>query len=576
MKNNNKHFFQKGNALIITILLFVAIATSISMGLAAPTISSIKSSSDALESKRSYAIAESGVEDVFYRIRTAKNVSSSETLTVGNQTTTTTITDISSGKKQINTIGDSNDRNRTINTVIEQGIGVSFSYGVQSGKGGFSMGNNSSIVGSVYSNGPITGSGSITGSATSANSGNLVPDQSNGAGTPDYDVSFGTATATQDFAQSFQVSTDEVVNKVQLYIKKVGSPSNLTVRIVNNSGSSPSTVTKTSGTLSASLVSTNYGWVDVVFSTNPQLDAGTTYWIVLDAATSTSNYYKIGGNNNGYANGASKIGQYSGTWNNNSPSTIDGFFSLYIGGITGLISGITVGTGTTGNAYSHTVNNSTIRGTNYCQTGSGNNKACNTTLADPVEISMPISDQNIQDWKDAGAAGGTYSGTYTISGSTVTLGPKKITGDLVVDDNGTLIVSGTLWVQGSLDVNNNGLIKLVSGYGSSEGVIIVDGTVDASNNANFQGSGTSGSYIMVLSTSSSASAIKLGNNVGAVILYAANGTIDINNNGAAKSLNGYQIKLGNNVTITYDSGLANANFSSGPGGSWSATSWREQ
>lgn len=576
MKTFNKHFFQKGNALVITILLFVAIATSISMGLAAPTISSVKASKDAIESKRSYAIAESGVEDVFYRIRTAKNVSSSETLTVGSQTTTTTITDISSGKKQINTVGDSNDRNRTLNTVIEQGIGVSFSYGVQTGKGGFTMANNSSIIGSVYSNGPITGSGSITGSATSANSATLTSDQSNGSGAPAYNVSFGTATATQDFAQSFQISTDEVVNKVQLYLKKVGSPSNLTVRIVTDSSGSPSTVNKTSGTLSASLVSTNYGWVDLVFSTNPQLNAGVTYWIVIDASTSASNYYVIGGNADGYANGASKIGQYNGTWNNNSPSTIDGYFNLYIGGITGLISGITIGTGSVGDAYAHTVNSSTVRGNNYCQTGSGNNKACNTSLADPVEVAMPISDQNIQDWKDTAEAGGTFTGNKTISGTTASLGPLKITGNLSVTNNATLTINGTLWVQGTLDVSNNGTVQLASGYGSSEGVIVVDGTVNIGNNANFTGSGTTGSYVMVLTTSNSTSAITVGNNAGAVILYAANGTVSVSNNAGAKSITGYMISLNNNAVITYDSGLANSNFSSGPSGSWSATSWREQ
>lgn len=567
--------YQKGNALIIVMLLFVVISVSISIGLVSPTISSVRSVKDHLESAQSYAIAESGVEDVFYRLRTAKSVSSTETLTEGVNQAVTTITDLVGGKKQINAVGDSDNRNRVINTIVEQGTGVSFSYGVQTGKGGFAMSNNSSIIGSIYSNGPITGSGSVTGSATSANSSALSSNQSNGTGVPAYDVSFGNANGTQDFAQSFQVSTTEVVNKVRFYIKKVGNPSNVTVRIVNNSGSSPSTVVKTSGTLSASLVSTSYGWVEVPFSTTPQLDAGTTYWIVIDASTSASNYYRIGGNDNGYAGGSSKIGQYSGTWNNNSPSTIDGFFNLFIGGTTGLISGITVGTGSTGNSYAHTVNNSTIRGTNYCQTGTGNNKACNTTLSDPVELAMPISDQNIQDWKDVAAAGGTYSGNYTVSGS-ASLGPKKITGNLNASNGATLTVTGTLWVQGNLDVSNNGTVKLASGYGTSEGVIIVDGTVNIGNNANFIGSGTTGSYVMVLTTSNSASAITVGNNAGAVILYASNGTVNVSNNAGAKSITGYYISLSNNAVITYDSGLANANFVNGPSGSWSSTSWLEQ
>lgn len=565
----------KGSAMLISVFFFMFITVAIVLAIVSPAARDFRVASARYNSEQAYFLAESGVEDAYYRIRNSKQIGASENLVLGSSTTTTTIADISSSQKTIESLGDLGSYQRKISMAITTGVGVSFSYGVQTGKGGFTMSNGSSIIGSVYANGPITGSGSITGSATSANSASLTSDQSNGSGTPAYDISFGNANSTQDFAQSFQISTKEVVNKVKLYIKKVGNPSNLTVRIVTDSSGNPSAVTKTSGTLSASLVSTNYGWVEVPFSTTPQLDTGVTYWIVIDAATSASNYYKIGANDDGYALGASKIGQYNGAWSVNSIFSVDGFFNLYIGGITGLISGINVGTGTTGNAYSHTVNNSTIRGTNYCQVGSGNNKVCDTSMADPVEVAMPISDQNIQDWKDAALSGGTTAGNYSLSGSLAILGPKKITGNLTVSNNATLTVSGTLWVQGNLDISNNATIKLDSGYGSSEGVIIVDGTVNIGNNSNFVGSGTAGSYVMVLSTSSSTSAITVGNNAGAVILYAANGTVNVSNNAGAKSITGYMINLSNNAVITYDSGLTNANFSSGPSGSYNISSWQE-
>jgi len=35
------------------------------------------------------------------------------------------------------------------------------------------------------------------------------------------------------------------------------------------------------------------------------------------------------------------------------------------------------------------------------------------------------------------------------------------------------------------------------------------------------------------------------------------------------------IDLNNNVIITYDSGLADLNFSSGPSGGWNISSWQE-
>lgn len=572
---NKKLNTSKGAAMMIIVLFFVFISLTILVGIITPTLREFKIAGTNSNSKNAYFLAESGIEDILYRLRNNKQISASETLTLGDSTATTNITDVSSSQKQIVSLGDNSSNQRKVNINVNTGVGVSFSYGVQTGKGGFTMSNGSSIIGSIYSNGPITGSGSVTGSATSANSSALAANQTNGSGTPAYDVSFGNTNGTQDFAQSFQISPSEVVNKVRLYIKKVGSPSNATIRIVNDSSGKPSTVTKASGTLSASLVSTNYGWVDVVFSTNPQLDADTTYWIVLDASTSSSKYYVIGGNDNGYSGGVSKIGQYSGTWNNNTPSTLDGFFELYTGGLTGLISGITIGTGSTGDAYSHTVNNSTVRGNNYCQAGSGNNKACNTSLSDPVEISMPISDQNILDWKDEALAGGTYTGNYSLSGSNGNIGPKKISGDLMVQNNATLTVNGTLWITGNVNISNNATVKLASGYGSSEGVIIVDGTVSIGNNANFQGSGTSGSYVMILTTSNSSGAINLQNNAGAVILYAANGTINVSNNAGARSLTGYSVNLSNNAVITYDSGLANSNFSSGPSGSWNVSSWKE-
>ncbi|MBK5215677.1 MAG: hypothetical protein JJE53_02640 [Candidatus Pacebacteria bacterium] len=574
MKNINTIQKNKGAAMITLVFFFMFISLTILIGIVTPVVREFKIATDNFASKKSYFTAESGMEDVMYRIKNNMDFGASENLIIDDSSTVTTITDISSSQKEIISLGDTNFIQRKIKTIVNIGVGASFSYGILTGEGGFSMNNGSKIIGSVYSNGAITGSGSITGSATSANSPALTSDQSNGVGVPDYDITFGNTNGTQDYAQSFQVGTTGVINKVQLYLKKVGSPSNITVRIVSDSGGVPSTTVLTTATLSASAVSTNYGWVDVSFFSNPQLSSSMIYWLVLDSVTSSSNYYKIGANNNGYANGVNKIGQYSSTWNNTLPSELDGFFSLYLGGLTGSIDGISVGTLSVGNAYAHTVENSNIAGINYCKTGSGNNKACDTSREDPVPVGMPISEQNILDWKDSAEAGGVISGNYTVP-SNMTLGPKKITGNLILENGKTLTLGGTIWVQGNFTADNNAIIKLSSGYGASSGVIVVDGTINISNNSTFSGSGTVGSYIFVLSTSSSTSAINLSNNAGAVSLYAANGTINVNNNGTAKSLTGYNIHLGNNAIITYDSGLANTNFVSGPSGSWNIYSWKE-
>ncbi len=575
MKNKIKIKYNGGAAMMVLVVFFVFISLTILMGIVTPTVREYRTITDNFKSKQTYFLAESGIEDVVYRLKNNIKTDVTETLVLGKSETTTTITDITGNQKEISSLADTNSIQRKVNVILDTGVGASFSYGVEIGAGGFQMDNGSQIIGSVYSNGPIFGSGSISGSATSANLPALTADQSNGSGTPDYDVYFGNNNTTQDFAQSFQVSSTGVLNKLQLYLKKVGTPSNMTVRIVTDSAGKPGTTTLTSATLATSLLSTNYGWVDIPFTTYIQLTSGIKYWIVLDAPTSSSSYFKIGANNNGYTNGVGEIGSYNGIWGNTTPTGLDGFFSIYMGGLTGSISGITVGTDTVGNAYAHTVNNSTIRGTNYCQVGSSNNKPCNTSKTDPIQIPMSISEQNIADWKTAAALGGVIIGDYTVS-TNKNLGPKKITGNLTVSGNDTtLTMDGTIWVQGNLIIDNNSIMKLNSSYGTSEGVVVVDGTITINNNGSFQGSGSAGSYMMALTTSSSTSAINLSNNSGAVALYAANGTINVNNNGEAISLTGYMVHLNNNAVITYKEGLANVNFISGPSGTWNIDSWKE-
>jgi hypothetical protein len=561
---------QSGFAVMTSVVFFLFISLAITAGLVSPTVRELKIATDLLHSKQSNALSESGIEDAYFRLKTGKNIDSSEVITLNGNTATTTITDAYNEKK-ITALGDISSKHRKNEVVLNAGTGVSFSYGVQVGTGGITMGNNSVINGSVYSNGSITGSGTVTGTALAANAPALTAVQTNDTTPPAYNVIFGNTNGTQDFAQSFQLSETGQINKVELYLKKISTPGNLTVRIVNNSGSNPGTTTLASGSLSASLVSTTYGWVNVPLSSNPELTAGTTYWLVIDGATNSSRYYYIGANDNGYASGIGKVGQQGGAWSNTSPSGLDGFFRVYLGGQTGLISGINVGA----DAYAHTVNSSTITGALYCQTGSGNNKSCNTSLADPTQIAMPVSDQNILDWQAEGESGGTYSGNYVVDGTTASLGPKKITGNLSVTNNASLTVTGTLWVQGNVDISNNANVRLSSDYGTSEGVIVADGIVNIGNNAVFAGSGSAGSYLMVLSTSSSTSAITLSNNGGAVILYAANGTVNLSNNAGAKALNGKFINLSNNVVITYDSGLVNSNFTNGPSGGWDVQSWKE-
>ena len=190
---------------------------------------------------------------------------------------------------------------------------------------------------------------------------------------------------------------------------------------------------------------------------------------------------------------------------------------------------------------------------------------------------LPISDQQIADWKSEAEDGGVITGNFTLgNNATVSKGPVKITGDLNFGNGATLNITGTIYVQGNINFGNNNIIRLDNAYGSLGGVIIIDGTISTGNGSALSGSGQPGSYLLVLSTNISDTAINVNNNATGAIFYTTVGGISVNNNVQVKELTGYKIILRNNAIIQYDSGLANVFFSDGPGGSWEVLSWEEK
>jgi hypothetical protein len=577
----------KGAALTILLLFFIVVSLTILVGLVSPVVREFKISSDSLVSRQSYFNAESGMEDLMYRIKSGKEVGETgeDRVILINDNyfpIPVTITDGLNNRKNITMTSDYKSRERSLSVSLTTSTGVSFNYGVLVGQGGIYL-NSGTINGNVYANGPISGSHSgsniITGSAISANSPSLLTNQANGSGVPSYNISFGNASGTQDVAQSFQVTESSPLNKVQLYIKKYGTPSDAVVKIVSNNSGSPSTNVLATGTLVASSVTTSYGWVTVTFSENPTLDTGTTYWIVVDGGTSSKKYYIIGASNGGYDNGLGKIGQYASSWNNTTPSGLDYYFNISLGGVNGSINGfgpynqIKIGT-TSGTAWANTVNNSNVTGDIYCQNGSGNNKSC-IGRPDPAYIEYPVSDANIEEWKADASSGGTYIGNYVVDWDGDSFGPRKIQGNLTINGGGDLVMTGNIWVTGNLVLEGGGLIKLDPSYGENDAVIVVDGTITVSGGGHATGSGTDGSYIMLLTTSYSTSAASIDGGAGAVIMYAKNGTLNISGGASLKEATGYKINISGNASITYESGLTNNNFSSGPSGTWSVDSWGE-
>ena len=246
----------------------------------------------------------------------------------------------------------------------------------------------------------------------------------------------------------------------------------------------------------------------------------------------------------------------------------------------GLINNVDVGQDGEGDAIAHTVTNSVVLGNLFCQTGSGNNKSCDTSQADPSPVAMPITEAMFTKWKADAELGGTTIGDVNISSLTPkTLGPKKITGNLIIDDNFT--ITGTIYVVGNITTENNAQVSLHSSYGPTGGIIVVDGRVTLSNNVMFFGSGSGGSYVLLAITSvcptgcSGKNALEILNNVGAILVSAQNGTVHLNNNVELNEVVGNRIVVDNSAEVNYLTGLASQSFTSGPSGGWNIKSWQE-
>jgi len=164
----------KGAAMLIAVIFFLVASTTIVFGIISPILKQATISKNIISSKESYYLANSALEDVFYRLKNNKTVSTTEVLSLNNGTITTITTNTPTGK-QITSSADKNSIVRKMQTNIVLGTGASFNYGIQSGQGGFVLENSSRVTGNVYSTGSIIGSGNtIYGDAVSAGASGLI------------------------------------------------------------------------------------------------------------------------------------------------------------------------------------------------------------------------------------------------------------------------------------------------------------------------------------------------------------------------------------------------------------------
>jgi len=557
-------------------------------------------------SKFSYVAAEAGIEDIFYRTLTGKQIPASETIKLNNASSTVVVMDISGTQRDVYATGNAKNEIRKVYLSISNNKSVSFAYAAQVGAGGITMSNNATIDstglvgGNVYSDGQIVGSNgsSITGNVISASG--LIADQVASSTSCVTDEIVGKTNPTIDYAESFIMSgtSSSPLASVSLYIKRNGNPTGANLRITADNSGKPATTALATEDFPYSSVSTNYGWVKTSFENPPTLDPGTKYWIVLDTTLSSSKYWTwCRSNSDTYATGTPLYKQdwsTSGSWS--AVAAGDMTFETTFGAGVSKIDGVSI----TGNAKADTITNSTVTKDAYYQTISGStvNGTSHPGSPTPPYVPLPFSSTTIAQWESDATAGGVINGNCGTGGNAacntfpLTLGPKKINGNLSVD--GTLTVSGTLYVTGKVSFSNGKTVKCALAYAANSCLIIADGTIDVSNNAIVAGSGNSASYLLMLSTLkgcmgpagdseggnclSNDSAINVSNNVSGGVLYATDSFIDINNNAVVTAVIGYGLSLSNNTEIKYDpivSTLSLSPSSVDNSGTWNSNRWNE-
>ena len=586
-------------------LLMVIVAVGVVLFVTIFVISSgqlfYNNASYSIEEEKAVALAEAGIDKAVASLNETGGSYNGEIETqLEGGSFSVTITDQNASTKVIEATGYIPDKQnpkvkRTVTIKTSKGTGVSFGYGVQVGEGGFIMDGGTQITGSVYSNGSIqlSGGARITGDAYVAGGTEPVADQQSACIAPNcIDYTFGKTTNSQlDIAQSFKPNITQTINKVSVKLKKVGSPPNITVRILaDNSGSPSKNTVLATGTLNAGSVTTSYGYIDVAFTTNPSLTANTTYWLILDTTANTTNYWNWSMDTlQGYTRGNAK---WSPNWSAGNPSwtNISGDldFMVYMGGITTQIQGNGSGF-ITGSAYANTLkadNSSALQiGQHaYYKNVEANvrahtqscvgvtNSYCHPNSPDPAPYAYPISQANIQSWIDDAALGGTQTGNLTIQWPCTTVLQKKhYVGNVVIQGGCTIDAETPVWITGNLTVTSGATLRLKSLYGETSGILVVDGKVDLNGGSRVLGSGAANSYMLVLSTYTSPGggtdyAIRTSGGNSSSILYAKDGVILLEGGANLREVTAKQLRLTGGSIVTYETGVANPVFSSGPQG----------
>lgn len=581
---------QNGQVLVLAIIVAGLVLFNILLIIGGSQLFS-QNTNYTVEATQALSLAEAGVNKALASLnKTAGNYNGESEVSLGVGSYSVTITNKGSAAKLITSTGYIPNKTnpkvaRVISVEASSGIGTAFNYAIQIGEGGLKMDDDSVIKGSVYSNGNIKldNDAKIIGDVWVAGGTSPTADQeSDCQGINCVDFIFGKNVDGQDrldVAQSFKPTVSKVINKVSLKLKKVGNPPNVTVRILEDKNGRPDEdEVLTSGTLSAGLVTNSYSFVEVAFNQNANLQANDTYWVMIDTSSNNSNYWSWSADQaQSYIRGATK---WSPKWNENSPNwnstNLDFGFQTFMGGQATYVKGESDHRRTviTGDVHANTLENLTIEKGAYYQI-SDNITASSyfPNSTDPLPKSFPISEGNINDWKEQAQNLGVYTGN--INNCPATLPAGKYVGDVRFPQDCIVVAGQPIWITGKLDVQENVTLKLDPSFGLSSGIVIVDGFIELDKDGKALGSGTSGSYLILLSNFNSkddperrnAILVKRDGNTG--VLYSGLGSIRLSKDNHITSITAWKVNISHDVMIEYDQGLAGTFFAFGPSGAFS-------
>ncbi len=633
--------YTRGQVAITVVISFLIVSLVIGAGLASLGLRQTQSSNISIKSLTSSAAAESGLDDVLLRISRGMSVDSTETLSVGGGTVETVTTDIDNDK-EVRAEGDMANIIRRTKALISGGPGVEYNFGVQVGQGGFCMDNNSAVISNVYASGDILGPGaggcdrsggsgtaSITGNASVANGHNDDPDDEE----DDYDQTliFGKTSPTIDIAQQFRLDAAGPAGRLWIFLRKVGDPGPLEVRVVRNVSGSPSNNPNdvlARETIPVEEVVHFYTFVDVFFATSTPLLGNTDYWFILDApAANATNYYEVGqdsGSGSGQKYTANSANP-SAVWNELSGRDLN--FKIWRGSVLHKIDNMDISeqawahtiddsnvggdalafslldSEVTGSVYAHSISNCTIQQNAHYNTKSGctisGNQVTPTTPPSdpPLQPLALISPLQLEFWRDEAKAGGTYSGScpYRPANGAV-IGPLFVPCDLEIRSNRTVTFAGPVWVIGNIILESNSIAQLHPSFGPLSGALVgefplggddhkhidiqsdavicgSEGYNDTTNDCN-AGNGSYMHFIYInepLLTS-----IHVNSNVeGRAVFYDPHGRIKIHSGAQVHSVVvGYEFYMYSNSLLDFETNLQSVGFMDGPPGVFLIKDWR--